>query len=277
MKIDDRLHSLTTIIEINDTHEKGTGFFYHILGEKDPSKGLQWTEVKKIFLVTNRHIILPEMDGKEKIPNRIIFHLRAIKDNNIVWFPISLNQKEILKRVKVHKDPSIDVVIIEIGDLVVDAGIKTPITYSCIGEDDFIGKNKISAEVTDDIIVVGYPIGYYDSHNKFPVIKGGIIASRWLAPFEAKPIFLIDTKLFPGSSGSIVITKPMNFIIDNGAIFTNNDKQFSFLGIYSGESVKDITNGEVTIPKHMNLGCVWYFYLIPEIINDGVSLDKIEK
>ena len=32
--------------------------------------------------------------------------------------------------------------------------------------------------------------------------------------FDGKPIFLIDAKLFPGSSGSIVITKPTASPVD---------------------------------------------------------------
>ena len=53
--------------------------------------------------------------------------------------------------------------------------------------------------------------------NLFPIVKSGIIASRWKTGFKGKPYFLIDAKLFPGSSGSVVITKPADFVIRNGA------------------------------------------------------------
>lgn len=152
-----------------------------------------------------------------------------------------------------------------------------PIAFSCVGEDDFPGMNKINVEVTDDIIIAGYPKGFHDKFNKFPIVKTGIISSRWLSPFQGEHKFLIDAKLFPGSSGSIVMSKPTNSVIDNGSIFVSENKQFSFLGIFSGEPLQisdpiEMDEIIITTKKSFNVGFVWYFYLIPEIINDGVSI-----
>lgn len=281
MKIDDRLHSITTIIIVNipPNTSQGTGFFYHVLGEKDPSKDAQWRNIEQFFLITNRHVLLPKIDGKENIPNQFTFHIRTINElGGVEWLPISLDQNEILKRAKIHQDSNIDVAIIDVGDLVIELAKKQiPISFSCVGEDDFPGKNKINVEVTDDIIVAGYPKGFHDDFNKFPIVKTGIIASRWLSPFQGEPKFLIDTKLFPGSSGSIVISKPTNSVIEKGHIFTREDKQFCFLGIFSGEPLQISAPIEtddiiITTKQSFNVGFVWYFYLIPKIINNGVAI-----
>lgn len=281
MKIDDRLHSLTTIISVDipPLTSQGTGFFYQVLGEKDPSKGLQWRELKKVFLITNRHVLLPKLDGKENIPNKFTFYLRTMdKSKNVEWLPISLDQNEIVKRAKVHKSPNIDVAIIDVEDLVIELAKKEiPITFSCVGENDFPGQNKINVEVTDDVIIIGYPKGFHDNFNKFPIVKTGIIASRWLSPFQGEPKFLIDAKLFPGSSGSIVISKPTNSVIGKDAMFLSEDKQFAFLGIFSGEPLQisipvEMDDIIITTKKSFNVGFVWYYYLIPEIINNGVPI-----
>lgn len=281
MRIDDRLHSITTIIKVNipPNTSQGTGFFYHVLGEKDPSKDAQWRNIEQIFLITNRHVLLPKINGKENIPNQFTFYIRTINElGGVEWLPISLDQNEILKRAKIHQDSNIDVAIIDVKDLVEELAKKQiPISFSCVGEDDFPGKNKINVEVTDDIIVAGYPKGFHDDFNKFPIIKMGIIASRWLSPFQGEPKFLIDAKLFPGSSGSIVISKPTNTVIEKGHIFTSEDKQFCFLGIFSGEPLQISAPIEtddiiITTKQSFNVGFVWYFYLIPKIINNGVAI-----
>ena len=101
--------------------------------------------------------------------------------------------------------------------------------------ENFAGQNNIHVEASSDVLVVGYPRGFYDDVNLFPVIKSGIIASRWGANFKGEGYFLIDAKLFPGSSGSIVVSKPIDILVKNGQIMHASEKQFAFLGVFSGE------------------------------------------
>ena len=132
----------------------------------------------------------------------------------------------------------------------------------------------IDVEVCDDAVTIGYPKGFYDTLNLFTIVKSGIIASRWGANFNGLPYVLIYAKLFPGSSGSLVISKPTNQLISNNKLFTSTEKQFAFLGVYSGEPFRQSTPIEFddfTIVRKdgFNLGVVWYSYLIPEILNTG--------
>lgn len=96
-------------------------------------------------------------------------------------------------------------------------------------------------------------------------------------------MFQIDAQLFPGSSGGLVISKPTNWGIKDGQMLYSNSKEFVLLGVYSGEPVfkdKLIINGEhfiingkpAEIEKSYGLGNVWYSYLIPEIIHNGLKL-----
>ena len=97
------------------------------------------------------------------------------------------------------------------------------------------GKNNIEVEASSDVLIAGYPKGFYDHINLFPIVKSGIIASRWGAGFQGQPYFLIDAKLFPGSSGSVVISKPIDLVVKDGQVMLASEKQFAFLGVYSGE------------------------------------------
>lgn len=43
----------------------------------------------------------------------------------------------------------------------------------------FPQNSKLSINVGDDILVAGYPRGFYDMENKFPIVKSGVVSSRW--------------------------------------------------------------------------------------------------
>lgn len=58
--------------------------------------------------------------------------------------------------------------------------------------------------VVEDIIMVGYPTGLYDTVNNFPIFRKGITSSHPIIDFDGKPEFMIDAACFPGSSGSPV-------------------------------------------------------------------------
>ena len=288
MNLDDTFHTISTLIKtINGEIElQGSGFFYQEYGEKNP-KQPEWVAIKEIWLVSNRHIILPVINEKESIPDKLIFNLRKIEHDQVKWIPVELSKDEIIKRAKFHKNPDVDVAIIPILDLVTNiikedspmqekekgphhTSIMSPIAMSI---DKLPGNNKIKVEVADDVITIGYPRGFYDEKNIYPIVKSGIIASRWNANFNGLPFFLIDTKLFPGSSGSLVLSKPTDVVAEDGKIFGAKEKQFAFLGIFSGEpslNLNPIETDEMIIqltPK-FNVGIVWYGYLIDEIIKN---------
>lgn len=92
-----------------------------------------------------------------------------------------------------------------------------------------------------------------------------MIASKWKANYNGERIFLIDSKLFPGSSGSLIITKPHTYSVsENGADF------FLVLGVFSGEYLKSeqVDIDDLTIIKRggYNTGIVWYYHVLNDII-----------
>lgn len=286
MNIDDRLHSLTTIVDVHTedgTTARGTGFFYHVLAPRAEDAGPQWRSVDSNWLITNRHVLMPkDSSGEEGIPETVVFRLRTVPhEGGVIWVNVELGSTRLLDAVRLHRDSSVDVVAINITEdlrgLLKDS---VPLTYSAVGEGDFPGVNKIAAAVATDVVVIGYPKGYYDNVNKYPVVKSGLVASRWGAHFQGDPTFLIDAKLFPGSSGSIVITKPADFVVENGQVFSSKDKQFCFLGIFSGEPYQlsrvpvETEEGVFYKKEYFNLGLVWYYSLVPEILAEGQTLGE---
>ncbi|HEV2192542.1 MAG TPA: serine protease [Nitrosopumilaceae archaeon] len=279
MGIDDRFHGLSTLIRVVSTtlETSGSGFFYEKLGkpwEEHPDV----RDIEGTWVVTNRHVLLPRIGGKEFVPESFTFNLRKIENGVIVWDPITLDKDELLKRAKLHPNKNVDVAVVDIQDLLNKRGEnKVDIRWHAVSKDDLPQNNRSTIEVSDDIVAIGYPRGFYDEVNVFPIVKSGTIASRWGSNFNGKPYFLIDAKLFPGSSGSIVLTKPKDVYVKDGKLQHTDEKKFSFLGIYSGEPfLKEppIESDEMTIilKPTFNVGIVWYGYLVEEILEKGVGL-----
>jgi len=273
--------STVTITSSKKGTDGGTAFFYQQLGPANPEiKGPQWRSVKKTWLVTNRHVVLPRMyktasEYDEILPDSFSFHMRKLRGNSLEWDPITLSRSELIQRARFHIDSKVDVAVIEIQDLLLDRMKRGKyVPWYPLSKEDFPSNKKISVGVSDDIVIVGYPRLYYDTVNLYPIVKTGIIASRWGAKFQGKSSFLIDAKLFPGSSGSIVVTKPKNIDIIDGSLAYSKEKVFALLGIFSGEPFEEGRKTELenmTIIEKLgyNVGIVWYADLIEEIIESG--------
>jgi hypothetical protein len=278
MKPNDAFQGITTLVAaIADTGTtQGTGFFYQQFAPPDTDNP-EWRKVEKLWLVSNRHVIFPKAGEQELVPSSLTFHLRRIDNNALVWEPISIPRDDLLQRAKLHPAIQIDICIVDVLDLIVGrikSGDKF-VQWLGVTSDNFVGRNNILVEAGDDVIVIGYPRSFYDQVNLYPVLKSGIIASKWDANFNGLPCFLVDAKLFPGSSGSIVVSKPRDLVVVDGQPLFTKEKQFAFLGIYSGEPVMhqkpiELDDLIITQKSGFNLGIVWYGRLVQDIIDNGV-------
>ena len=269
MSLNDRVHGLTTIVEAsaqNKNSQGGTGFFYAQFNPPwSESSDPQWRAMEKLWVVTNQHVLLPKISDQETAPSEVIFNHRMIgTSGNLQWLPISFTTPQLESVAKFHIHKEVDVVVIEVTESVNEAASQSNLAQmlSPLHEGLFAGKNNIEVEASSDVLVVGYPQGFYDDVNLFPIVKQGIVSSRWDIGFKGEPYFLIDAKLLPGSSGSAVISKPLDLVVKDGKMLVAPEKQFAFLGVYSAEYVG------------YDLGVVWHAELIEEIINNGVSMSQ---
>jgi hypothetical protein len=71
-----------------------------------------------------------------------------------------------------------------------------------------------SFDSVEEVLYVGYPKGVYDRFNFTPLARRGITASPYRLNFDGRPCFVIDGQVYPGSSGSPVLTirQPGNHI-----------------------------------------------------------------
>ena len=74
--------------------------------------------------------------------------------------------------------------------------------------DETLIPNKEKLETLDaveEILMIGYPNGLWDSVNNMPIVRKGITATDIKFDYEGRKEFLIDAACFPGSSGSPVL------------------------------------------------------------------------
>ncbi len=284
MVLDQQLLFMTTLINAKWQKSTGTasGFFFQMEEPKDTEEA-----IGNFWLITNRHAIYDEDETTHiyQLADSLTFRVR-LEDKNtkqLSWIEITLNQDELLKKVKALPETKIDVVAIDVCEETNKAIDKYPnmdMYISTITPQTLSDKSKFDIEVCDDLMVIGYPRGYYDEKNLYPIVKNGTIASMWGTDFRGHKGFAIDAKLFPGSSGSLVITKPTRETLDeNGYLAYKVNKLFYCLGIFSGEPLFDrlVMNDEGKIVKQQftfDLGFVWYSSVIVDTINTGINITR---
>lgn len=207
----------------------GTGFFMNLCIEED-----RYIPV----IVTNIHVVKGALtgkfcltrktsDNKPDIGNFRFFEINSFSDQ---WF----------------YHPTVDLAVMPIAPLLrqsADEGESfffSPLAPELIPTE---GELK-DMPAMQEIVMVGYPNGIWDSVNNQPVFRKGITATHPELEYNGKPEFLIDAACFNGSSGSPV------FILDIGIITTRSrgttigPSRVKLLGIlYAGP--QHVASGEV--------------------------------
>ncbi|HEX8264489.1 MAG TPA: serine protease [Pyrinomonadaceae bacterium] len=209
----------------------GTGFFYNI---NHQGKMLP-------VLVTNKHVIKNASKGllhfnlsdEADLPLNGKYHTVVYDNFESDWI--------------LHPESEIDLCILliapvfhkllEIGKRVFYIGL----------ENSFIPREEQLSELTaiEDIIMIGYPNGIWDSVNNMPIIRKGITATHPRLDYNGKKEFIIDAACFPGSSGSpVLLFNDGNFATRNSALAIGT--RVMLLGIlYAGP--QHTAEGEIKI------------------------------
>lgn len=176
-------------------------------------------------IVTNKHVL----KGVEQLT--IHFHIRADSPKLPEHSVFTLIDRYISKRWIPHPDPAIDIAVIPTAtyvDQCRELGFNpfcVSLTEGAIGTEHFLPQIPAG----EDILMVGYPNGLWDSHNTFPIFRKGITATSPRNNYEGRPEFLIDVASFPGSSGSPVFLYHAGPFSVSLPVFPGGTAQYSTL------------------------------------------------
>lgn len=249
------VHCTTRIICSTELGEgSGTGYFFNFC-EKD---GQQVP-----CIVTNKHVFkdaemgsfcltAKTLDGNPDLGNHHNFHFNDFENR---WIQ--------------HPDPNIDLAIFPIGPLLNQAASENKLFYFTPLGMGVIASNELLGTLTnmEEIIMLGYPTGIWDSKHNLPIIRKGITATHPRLHYNGLPEFLIDAACFPGSSGSPVFLANIGSFVDaSGALCAGS--RIALLGtLYAGPQFN--AAGEIIVVEvptstksiaisriPTNLGCV---------------------
>lgn len=170
----------------------GSGFFYSLNRQGD-----QHVPV----IITNKHVIEGAVRGR--------FTLTLQDDNggpNVgATFPIQLDNFQSYWHP--HPDPTVDLCAMPIAMLLNTAEQMNKKIFFVTFDQTLI---LSAAEIEDmmgmeEVTMVGYPNGLWDSVNNLPIFRRGVLATDYKRNWNGKKEFLIDAACFPGSSGSPVL------------------------------------------------------------------------
>ena len=120
------------------------------------------------------------------------------------WLDVAFAQDELERRARFHPSKTVDVALVDITDRFtaeLKAGQPLAAPYF-LGADQQAGQNNIKVEVGDDILVAGYPRGFYDDVNLFSycesrshrVQMGRVLSGTALLPYRCEAVSWIVRK-----------------------------------------------------------------------------------
>lgn len=206
-----------------------TGFFFERAG--------------RLFLVTSRHVLIDEPSGHHPDRIEITVHTDPVDLTRIARVSLWLYREgRSAWRQGTDSGGEIDVAAIEL-----DRAALPPATVlRAFGEENLqgpLGEVRIGAPV----LVVGFPLGFYDTLHNLPVARHAAVASAFGVRFQGQGYFLTDARMHRGASGAPVVLQDAQ-----GA----GTLPWKLLGIHSARL--DMRTREQGVDESLGLNCAWY-------------------
>jgi hypothetical protein len=229
-----------------------------------------WRQNNQTFIVTNKHVILGEhfVTNPQPLTSiRLRCHVESdFAENREIDIGLFSGSNGIWLE---HRTPEVDVVLIP-----VDNRILTGLTVLPFQSSNLPPTNLVLGPA-EPLVVVGYPLNFYDWQNNLPVVRSAALASAFPVPFNGLPMFVTDARLHHGTSGAPVLFISRGFYRTTSAnmnIDVGRPMPRILLGIHSGTWPTRL--GE----ESLNLNATWFSSLIGEIVSNphggGVTLAR---
>ncbi len=189
--------------------------------------GFFFTNENKLYLVTNRHVVREDQNRLFPDKLRLRLHTNAQDHTQNADYDVSLYRD---KKSVWREKPGVDLVAIELPTQEMSHFVLIALAPS------FLPPENLVIAPGDEVMVVGYPRGFSDALHNYPILRSGAVASAYPVPFQGQPLFLVDARLHPGTSGSPVLAKPSNTMRTSSGTTVHGDFHIFFLGVNSGEA-----------------------------------------
>lgn len=234
------LYSTTRVIGLKASGREsvGTAFFFRFAPDSQRSIPT---------LVTNKHVIAGCVRG-EFFLHEALGAASGVAGPSGSSFSITVDNFQ--KAWVMHPHPNVDLCAMPFEPLRRLAATHGKEVFMCSLHDSLIPEQSTvdGLSAMEEVVMVGYPIGLWDSKNNFPILRRGKTASHPAIDFQGQPQGLVDMACFPGSSGSpILIANEGGFATSQG--FSVGTRVHMLGVLYAGPRYKaDGTIQVVQIP-----------------------------
>ena len=229
-----------------------------LLGEKQLTNatGFFFARDDKLFLITNRHVVLDEASGHRPDWLKIELHVDPANVGVTTQFAIPLYRgTEPVWRQGVDSAGTVDVIALQLERAALpNRLLLQPFTSNHLVE------QLDEIEVGTRVLVVGFPLGFHDTLHHLPVVRQAVIASAFGIRFQGQGYFLTDAQMHRGTSGAPVVTRVTTQRSGRGEL------PWMLLGIHAARM--DVTNRDAEQDERLNLNCAWYANVLMTLTED---------
>ena len=207
-----------------------------------------------LYLVTCRHVVINEAIDHRPDRLQLSLHSDASDLRQRAELSIPLYVDGVPQWYQLSHGHNADVAAVSIND---PQALSSHFlaTFCC---DDILNKDE-GIPLGQNVLIVGFPLGFYDTLHNLPIVRSATIASSFAHPFKGEPCFLTDARLHRGMSGSPVIVCLPGRQKDHEQI-----RRWWLLGIHS--SALDVSDRDPGQDERLGLNMAWYASLIPEVL-----------
>jgi hypothetical protein len=220
------------------TQPANSGFFYLYAG--------------RLFLVTNRHILVAPAGQSRRDTLRITLHTNADDLTRYEELRLPLYDQSGKARWLEHPGAQHGV---DVAALLVDrAKMAARFFVRAFRQVDHVPAGR-HIHIGATLTVVGFPDGLYDTRRNMPVAQPAGMASMYPAAFGGRKVAVVDGPRLPrGTSGGPVLAE-----------MEEDGRRYHLVGVYSTADPGGVWPGA----HPSGLGWVWFASLIPEILEQS--------
>lgn len=157
----------------------------------------------RLYLVTSRHVLHDEPG--QHFPDRVEFVLHGDRQDltrtSSVSVPLYRHGQAVWRQGE-DSAGAVDVAVLPLDRSELPVGA----VFSAFGPRHLSGALE-EVQIGAQLLVVGFPLGFFDTVHHLPVARHAIVASAFGVRFQGQGYFLTDARLHRGASGAPVVTR----------------------------------------------------------------------
>lgn len=207
------------------------------------ASGFLFERDARLFFVTNRHVLVDASNDHHPDRIELAVHTDAVDLSRfaVVSVPLYANAKGRWRQAE-DSGGDVDVAAIELDR----ATLPKSVVLRAFTLDHLQGPLE-EIGIGTPLLVVGFPLGFYDTVHNLPVARQAAVASAFGVRFQEKGYFLTDARTHRGTSGAPVVMR------DPGG---DPGLPWKLLGIHAARI--DMRTREEGVDESLGLNSAWY-------------------